>query len=214
MSDSVKDYINIEYGCPIFIEISEQRKKLSSKIVGLEHKEYIIIRAPSGGGNFLGKLSPGKIFIVKYVHKGIAYGFKTHVLAAITSPTNLLFIDYPKLVAEQGLRAESRYKCYLNCRVKTLDFSSLGAVVDISLGGCCFTIPVRKADEDPHLMEVGTEIEISLRKFDSKEMIPVVGTVSNIIDGNETLRVGVGFKDVSGKTKAELKQIMLPLFTI
>lgn len=214
MSDSVKDYINIEYGCPIFIEISEQRNKLVSKIVGLEHKEYIIIRAPTGAGKLVGQLNPGKIFVVKYVHKGIAYGFKTHVLTTIKSPANLLFIDYPKLVAEQGLRAESRYKCYLNCRVKTIDFASLGAVVDISLGGCCFTIPARKANEDPHLLENGTEIEISLKKLESKEMVPVVGTVSNVIDGNETVRVGVAFKDVTGRTKAELKQIILPLFTI
>lgn len=214
MSESDKDHINIEYGCPIFIEINEQRKKLTSKIVGLEHKEYIIIRSPAGMGSVLGKLNPGKIFVVKYVHRGIAYGFKTHVLTSITSPTNLLFIDYPKVVVEQGLRAENRYKCYLNCRVKTAEFESLGAVVDISMGGCCFTVPARKSSDKPHLMTVGAEIEVKLRKPDSKEVISIVGSIGNIIESSDTTRVGVSFEGLSGKVKNELKQIMLPLFTI
>lgn len=214
MSESVKDHINIEYGCPVLLEISEQTKKLTSKVVGVEHKDFIIIRTPAGLGNALGKMNPGKIFVVKYVHKGIAYGFKTHVLTSITSPANLLFVDYPKLVVEQGLRAENRYKCYLNCSVKTLNFKSLGAVVDISVGGCCFTVPAREPADAPHLMEVGSEIEIKLKKPDSKEVIQLVATIGNIIENNDTTRVGVSFKEVSGKVKAELKQIMLPLFTI
>lgn len=214
MSEGVKDRINIEYGCPIFIEINEQRKKLASKIVGLEHKEYIIIRSPAGLGGVLGKLNPGKIFVVKYVYRGIAYGFKTHVLTSITSPASLLFIDYPKLVVEQGLRAENRYKCYLNCSVKTADFESRGAVVDISMGGCCFTIPAREAGDQPHLMTVGSDIEITLKKPGSKERIPVTGSIGNVIESNDTTRVGVSFKELSGKVKNELKQIMLPLFTI
>ena len=214
MSEGVKDRINVEYGCPIFIEINEQRKKLTSKIVGLEHREYIIIRSPAGIGSVLGKLNPGKIFVVKYVHRGIAYGFKTHVLTSISSPANLLFVDYPKLVVEQGLRAENRYKCYLNCRVKTAEFESLAAVVDISMGGCCFTIPARESKDEPHLMTVGTDIEIKLRKPDSKDMIPILGTVGNIIETSDTTRVGVSFADVSGMVKSELKKIMLPLFSI
>ena len=214
MSENDKDHINIEYGCPIFIEINEQRKKLTSKIVGLEHKEYLIIRAPAGIGSVLGKLNPGKIFVVKYVHRGIAYGFKTHVLTSITSPTSLLFIDYPKTIIEQGLRAENRYKCYLNCRVRTDKFESLGAVVDISMGGCCFTLPSKEENDKPHFMTVGDEIEVKLRKYDSKEVIPIVGSIVNVIESTETTRVGVSFADLSGTVKRELKQIMLPLFTI
>ncbi len=213
MSASDKDRIRIELGCPIFIEINEQRKKLSSKIVGLEHKDYIIIRSPGGLEGVLGKLNPGKIFVVKYVHRGVAYGFKTHVLSAITSPAHLMFIDYPKSVVEQSLRAENRYKCFLACNVRAIGIDSPGTVVDISLGGCCFTLPASSQGYNQSLA-VGTEIELKLKKSESEAMIKIKGSVTNLVENDTVARVGVIFKDVEAKIKSELKEIIFPLYMI
>ena len=214
MKDSVKDHINVEFGCPIFIEISEQRKKLTSRIVGIEHKDYLLIRTPTGVGSLLGTLNQGKIFVVKYVHRGTAYGFKTHVKGTITSPANLLFIDYPKLVAEQSLRVESRYKCKLKCGIKSGLFEAVGVLVDLSMSGCCFTTSNKGSSGEPAPVEVGMELEIKLKKPESKEILSFLATVSNVIENTGTLRLGITFNEVGAELRHELKTIMLPLFTI
>ena len=203
--------INIELGCPLFIEIGDQRNKLSSRVVGVEHRDYLIIRTPSGAGGV--PLKPGKIFIVKYVHQGIVYGFKTHVLAAITHPANLLFIGYPKKVDEQGLRSENRYKCSLKCVVKTTKYAGPGTLVDISMNGCCCSIKAREVNFIETLA-VGTQLQFELKRSGSGPQVKMRGAITNIVESDKSTRVGVLFKDVDDQTRQQLKVVMFPLSVI
>lgn len=211
MNTDARDRINIELGCPIFIEISNQKNKLSSRVIGVEHRDYLIVKTPTGAG--AGTLKAGKIFVIKYVHQGIVYGFKTHVLTAITRPANVLFIGYPSKVDEQGLRSESRYKCSLKCVVKTIKYAGPGTLVDISMKGCCCSIRAREVDFIETLA-VGAELKFELEGAGSDPQVKMRGTITNIIESEKSTRVGVLFKDVNDQAKRQLKVIMFPLSVI
>ncbi|NQV70587.1 MAG: flagellar brake protein [Pseudohongiella sp.] len=212
--DKDKERINIEVGCPIYIEITEVGEKLKSRVVGFEHKDYIIIRAPAGPRSVIGKLNPGKILVVKYAYQGIAYGFHSHVLTTTNNPSDLLYIAYPQLIAEQSLRVETRYNCYLSCSLKTDDFESAGTIIDISMRGCCCSILMAEQRDVPHLMTLGTELEIKLDKPESDETISIKGSISTILENNMSAHLGIAFKQVDENIKDQLKQIIFPLFII
>lgn len=211
MNAGAENRINIELGCPVFIEISDQKNKLSSRIIGVEHRDYLIIKTPTGTS--AGTLKPGKIFVIKYVHQGIVYGFKTHVLTAITHPANVLFIGYPSKVDEQGLRSENRYKCSLKCVVKTLKYAGPGTMVDISANGCCCSFRAREVNFIKSLA-VGTELKFELEGAGSDPQVKMGGTITNIIESEKATRVGISFKDIDKKTKQQLKVVMFPLSVI
>lgn len=212
MKDKVN--VNVDTGCPVYIEIDGINEKLKSKIVGLEHGEYLILRDPAGTAEMRGGLNPGTLLVVKYLHHSIAYGFQTHVLTTINNPSNLVFIAYPQVVAEQSLRSEKRYDCHFNCKVKIETSEKSGTVVDVNTGGCCCIIPIIKSDAEPHLMAVGTVIEIEIAKPESEEIISVQATINNISEDNSIARIGVAFKDVDEKNRKALKELLFPLFII
>lgn len=214
MNDEDKDRINIEVGCPMYLEITEVGEKLKSKLAGLEHKDYLMIRAPAGPRSVIGKMSPGKILVVKYQYQGVIYGFHSHVLSMITNPAELLFIAYPKLVAEQSLRSDKRYNSFLTCTVKGENFETPGTILDLSMGGCCCSIPAVEKPGGPHIMGIGSELEIILKMPESEKIISIKGVVSNNLENSKAANVGVTFKDVDEKLKQDLKEIIFPLFII
>lgn len=209
-----KDRINIEVGCPIYVEIAGVGEKLKSKLAGLEHKEYLMIRAPAGPRSTMGKMSPGKILVVKYQYQGVVYGFQSHVISMINNPTDLLFIAYPQLVAEQSLRADTRYNSFLTCTVKSGNFETPGTILDISMGGCCCSIPAVEQQDKSQLLGTGTELEITLKTPEIEQAILIKGLVSNNFENNKSAHVGITFKDVDEKLKQDLKEIIFPLFII
>lgn len=210
----MKKIINIEAGCPLFLEITGINDKLKSKVVGLEHLEYLIVRAPADTPVTRAALLPSKKVIVKYVYQGVAYGFRTHVLSALQQPANLVFLAYPQVVAEQSLREEKRYNCYFHCLIKTENIEKPGTVIDMSLGGCCCMIPMSKKNDTPHLMIVGSKITIVVDKPDSKEKTSLSGSISSFAENDNTARVGIKFEDVEGQIGEELKRLLSPLYVL
>lgn len=214
MNDQDKDRINIEVGCPIYVEITGVGEKLKSKLAGLEHKEYLMIRAPAGPRSSIGKMTPGKILVVKYQYQGVVYGFHSHVINMIDNPADLLFIAYPQLVAEQSLRADKRYNSFLSCTIKGENFESPGTIVDISMGGCCCSIPAMEQIGNSHMLAIGSELEVTMKTPELEEPVTVKGVISNNLENNKAANVGITFKDVDEKLKNELKEIIFPLFII
>lgn len=212
MSDTT--HMNIEVGCPVYIEINGINEKLKSKIIGFEHGEFLILRSPAGSAELRGGLNPNTLLVVKYVHHSIAYGFQTHVLTTINNPTNLIFIAYPQVVAEQSLRNKKRYDCHFACHINAEGSEKSGTVVDINTGGCCCTIPITESDNQPHLMAIGTAVELKIRKPDSEETITIRGSVSNITEDNSTARMGIAFQNMDDEIRNNLKELIFPLFVI
>lgn len=208
-----KTRINIETGCPVYVEIKGEGEKLKSKVIGLEHENYLILKDPAGSKEARGELVTGTMVVVKYVYQGVAYGFQTTVLTKIYNPANLVFIGYPPLVAEQSLRAEKRYDCHLKCSLNAEGAEQEGRIVDISMGGCCCAIS-KAEDAEPNVIIVGSTVEIKLELPESGEPLSITGIVNNVTEDKKASRLGIAFESPSKEVKAELKTLLFDLFTI
>ncbi|HOP46096.1 MAG TPA: flagellar brake protein [Desulfobacteraceae bacterium] len=87
--------LNIEIGCKLSIQLQGLKERLSSFLIGMEPKSYLIIKTPlRESSEYL--VSEGSDLIIRYVHFGEVYGFHATALLSITNPTTITFLSFPK----------------------------------------------------------------------------------------------------------------------
>lgn len=99
--------LDVKVGKEVIIRIPGIEQSYRGKIVGLDPYDFIIakVRLPS---NVRQDISFGGEIVVKFVHHGTIYGFKAVVINTITSPTPLVFFEYPEII-EYCTKLDKRY---------------------------------------------------------------------------------------------------------
>ncbi len=103
----------IELGINIKLNIQGLGQNLSSKFIGLESPQYIIVKIPAAVSHstIVQTLVPNTRVVVRYVYNGTVFGFNTHILQAFFVPMYVLFLAYPKSITEQNIREHQRIAC-------------------------------------------------------------------------------------------------------
>jgi len=127
--------LKISMGKDVVIRIPEVEQSYRGRIVGYDPYNFIIasVRLPSSVRK---KLTFGGQLILKYIHKGTIYGFRTAVHNAISSPASLIFFDYPDTIEKIDLRRASRHKCSIDGKLHTTEDDYECMVVNVSETGC------------------------------------------------------------------------------
>ncbi len=178
---------------------------MTSELIGVETGKYLVIKMPSVQfmGNLSNLLYKGNSIIIRYLHKGTIFGFKSHISHFITNPAKLIFIKYPKRIESHDLRAHKRLDCYLPADVRIMDNTIVGTITDISREGCRFIIERAKV-ENSLILQIGNEIGISFQLPGAKEMLTVTAIQKNLEKGNDNIGIGVEFSNMDIEVQERL----------
>lgn len=95
-------------------------KKLC-KIVGAMEPQYLFVHNPPEGGKLFFSESD-RFCIVRYLHEGVAIGFRATVLSVVGNPLPLAVLSYPSSCEEALVREAMRLECNIPAR---LEFSPM-----------------------------------------------------------------------------------------
>lgn len=184
--------LSVAPGKDLVIRIPGMGRSYRGRIVGFDPYEYLIasVRLPA---DLRAELALGCQIIVKYIHQGTVYGFKTTVRNAVSSPASLLFFDYPTVIEKMQLRRDSRTDCNLDGTLYSDDGEHDCLILNISNTGC--KVSVRAAARDPLAdVETGAVLVVGVNLgTEGRVKVPVM--VRNVKCGQGLLTLGSMFLD-------------------
>jgi len=166
----------------------------------MERGRYLICSAPFLPGLWTVLNAPDQT-TVRYLCEGVVYGFKCTLLTALAKPFQLLVLSYPEKIETVNLRQHQRVPCLIPAKAKMGQTGWDGALLDLSLSGCCF---VWDAPQDAEAaVSSGDEMEISYRMPGLSEDQVARIKVTSVRKYGSRVTVGGSFADLSeGASKA------------
>jgi c-di-GMP-binding flagellar brake protein YcgR len=183
--------LNIGLGTQMQIQLGGMEGPFKSSLVGMVRDKYLMIQLPMMTG-ILNKLFEGNRVTARYIYSGSVYGFHSTVLAFITKPSPLLFLAYPKIVEILDLRNSKRVDCFFPAHAKIHEEEYKGVILDISTGGCKFSIDTACNVRIPD-MEIGESISLSFQLIGRPEPRTVLGKVRTTSRDQGRVVVGIQF---------------------
>ena len=198
----------MKIGATLKLQIGGTDARLTSELIGVEEDKYLIIRMPpipsvSTVSNFLSLLYKGNTVVVRYMHKGTLFGFKSCVYHFMVDPVKLIFLEYPKKVEDHNLRAHRRVNCYLPASVGVAGNTMEGAITDISREGCHFTVEKSKV-KGRLILQVDKGIDISFQLPGVGKKLTIAAKQKTIKKDKNNINIGVEFINMDNKTEERL----------
>jgi hypothetical protein len=203
--DSRKETLMLEIGTPLQLEIKGFSTRFKSSLVGALPDEYLIVTAPKLT-MFVGQpkhLLPESEVVVRYVHRGNAWGFQSKLTRVISTPAKLLVLEYPSEIENFNLRSDERIECLLPGGIELQKAKRKGVVLDISIGGCRFSF-----SESKEPIDVAVDAELKLRC-----QLPGIegdqefeGRVKRVEKDKMRTVLGIEFNNVEQKIQALITQ--------
>ena len=197
--------IYIELGTQLQIEIEGIAFRFKSELIGMESGGYLILKIPlipdeAPVGNIKHKLFPGMQIVVRYLHKGTVFGFRSQLIDAIFSPQRLLFLKYPQIVERYDLRSDKRVDCILPAILILDDLEIGGTILDINKKGCRY---LSKEVRDLKSLSAQIDEDATLRcLFPGIEGERIIsGNVKNIQQDRQGVSLGIQFREMPADIK-------------
>ncbi len=193
-------------GTTLKIQLEGSQSRLTSELIGVDEGKYLIINMPpiQSMGNAASSIYKGGDIVVRYVHKGTVFGFKSRIKHFITAPVKLIFIEYPKKIENQNLRAHKRIDCYLPANAKIADNTVEGTVTDLSKEGCLFTAKRMNIEKSADQLQIDNEIGISFQLPGVEEKLDIPGKQKNIKKDRDNVQIGILFSDMGIEVQEKL----------
>jgi hypothetical protein len=169
---------------------------ISSLFVGMEVDEYIAIKPPAPFTSIKHKIFPGSQFVIRYLFKGAIYAFQTKVIDMISKPIRLVFMEYPKMVADRNIRSSKRTRAFIPAILKNEVHRRDVVITDISKKGC--RIQFLNSGKERHtLPRKDDQVTLNCQFPGVEGERQVLGTIRNFEKKKDYLTFGVEFTDVS-----------------
>jgi c-di-GMP-binding flagellar brake protein YcgR len=203
-----KQIIPIHLGTKLLLQLRTRANRVSSKLIGLEHGEYLIVSIPALSMSKIKSLfTHGKPVVVRYLHEGTALGFEANVLGMIINPVRLVFLNYPEKIQDMNLRKHRRSECYLPAEIVLGEKSSSGFINDISWGGCSFSCK-NKASLDIDSLGVGNYIVIKFAVPGVEGKLEVNSIIRNFSVDSSNMFFGLQFEELPEDIKYKLNNYL------
>ena len=190
--EAVEAPLAIDLGCPLFIQCKGQKDRFKSRLIGFLPGEYLIIATPNVPG-IRNILATHEGVLVRYIHQGEVFGFRSDVIGTITAPFSLTFLACPVRVERINLRKAPRIDCHIPATLTAGKQSFSGMILDISIAGCRFS--TRSADCGTFQAAMGTAVTLAFLQLGKEGEVVVRGTVKNLRQDGQRLNLGILFKD-------------------
>jgi len=201
--------LNVELGCKLFVQIEGVKERLSSFLIGMMPKSYLIVHTPVMTGiEYI--LSEGREVVLRYVYLGEVYGFHSTVLRSITTPSKITFLSYPQQIEKINLRKKPRIRCFIPASLHHEQDELKGVIKNLSIEGIKFTT---KAVEDSQIRQipVGKDITICFPLLGIEGVQVLNGKIRNKSGEQDEMDFGIEFNKrdakIIGMIDAYIKQV-------
>ena len=203
--------IPLEIGSRVHLEFPHLNSQFESIIVGMLQENYLIITNPQPFSDMEDLVGGEQRVVIKYAHKGRVWMFKSQLLKAVDSPSQLLFFEYPGVIHYHELRKAKRSSIFIPSTFHANEAPELyGTLVDLSTTGGLCQIKHKNAVTLPHI-DINTSILLRCLLPGIKEEQQINGKVRNIqIDPAET-RIGIEFVNLQPHLAATIGQYLYSL---
>lgn len=185
--------IPLEIGSRLELEFPHQDWLCESVMVGMLRDNYLIVTNPQPSSDMEDLVGGEQRVIMKYVHKGRVWMFKSQLLKAVDSPSQLLFFEYPGVIHYHELRKAKRSSIFIPSTFQINGQPELyGTLVDLSITGGLYLI---KHKNDIPLPQIDMHTPVLLRCLlpGIKEEQQINGRVRNIQIDPAEARIGIEF---------------------
>ena len=199
------DRINIEMGSQLHIQCDADIR-FKAILIGIDAPEFMIVRSP-GSAQLRSQFYEGRPVVVKCVHSGSVYGFRSKVLCHVLHPNvRMLVMAYPDKIEAINLRKDPRICCYLPVELSVGDSRHGGIIVDLSTGGC--RLVVKHPGKGGLRARIDEEVVINIPAFGDDESERFSGTVKSLSIDEQKAAMGIKFAGLSEGNKNTLEQFV------
>lgn len=188
--------LELPLGRDVVARIPGINQSYKGTIVGFNPYDYLIVqmRLPT---KIRQELTFGGHVVLKYVHNGSVYGFRAAVINSVSSPTSIVFFEYPAVAERIAMRQTSRSKCSIHGMLQTLDADYECMVVNVSETGCKISARAGTRDELAKT-KVGEAMVVAMTMGNyGKLELPIA--VRNLSLEKGILSIGAQFLDIKAK---------------
>lgn len=205
--------IPIQLATPVQLQMRQATDRIPAKLIGLEHSKFMILSvATMSSSDQKDLFVQGKTVVARYIHEGSALGFETTIMGLSLTPLRLLFLNYPEKMEDMNLRKHQRRDCYLPAELMVGDKTAGGFILDISMGGSCFTcksLLIFEVDD----MEIGKKATLKVGIPGVEGKLSLEGLIRNIRTGAEGCFFGLQFAaltpDVQQRLRTYLEEMQM-----
>ncbi|THB63451.1 MAG: flagellar brake protein [Desulfovibrio sp.] len=181
---------------PIGLDLIAQVKgtdnvRFRSRYLGMKAGEFLIMQMP-GVPSIREKLVSHCNLVVRFMSSGTVFGFESSVQATTMRPSPMMFIAFPDTIESLNLRQAERVDTFINAEGTIGEQIVRGAILDISAGGCRYTIDRSTGTRWPDT-EPGTQILLSFTLPSTEIHLHVNGEIINAKKDIDTIILGVKF---------------------
>lgn len=194
--------LEVALGSDLVVMLPGAQTGYRGTIVGFDAYEYIIasLRLPKSVRDSL--TYKGEL-VIKYLHEGTVYGFRSTILNHITRPAPLLFFTYPDSLEKLDLRKASRTSCNIDGTIFTMEGKGYECLVlNVSETGCKVSVAVNARDP-LNTMEKGQDMVVTMQLGSSGAVKLPVG-VKNITKEKGNIHFGCMFLDINEKEQEQI----------
>ncbi|WP_250645520.1 flagellar brake protein [Salidesulfovibrio onnuriiensis] len=196
--------LEVALGSDLVVMFPDAQTGYRGRIVGYDAYEYIVasLRLPKAVRDAL--TYKGEI-VIKYLHEGTVYGFRSNILNHITRPAPLLFFTYPDSLEKLDLRKASRTSCNIDAIIFTMEGAGYDCLVlNVSETGCKVAVSVTARDP-LNTMEAGEDMMVTMQLGGAGTVkLPVV--VKNITKEKGNIHFGCMFLDINKEEQEQIAQ--------
>jgi len=187
-------FSGVEVGTTLSVEIPGVQTRFSSRLVGLEPDQFLIIRVPAIPG-IRQSLAPGMDIVIRFVSNGAIVGFKSSIIQIHFEPLGVGFLAFPFYAERVSLRKQKRVQCFFETRATIKESEFEGAILDINTKGCRFSVDdSRCGSKQLTTIEKGDTTVLSVAQLGSD---PIGGKIANIRYDSGLYSFGIEFTKIS-----------------
>ena len=203
----------MDFNTVLKVQVDGHPNRLKSYLVGKEEGRYLIIKIPTVA-NSKDIFVKGTELVIRYVHQGSIFGFKSSIMLSIKDSFEVIFIQFPKKIEDYNLRTHKRFECSLPARLEVVTRSSnrkllfKGVIGDMSKGGCRASIRLQELEWVQEPLKIHSDIALFLSLPGIEGELSLHGEVKSMSQDSDALSLGIQFVDLSGKSQALLDKFL------
>ncbi len=190
--------LHIEPGDDLLFRTPKVKGDFKSFLIGMQLGEFLCLRMPPVPSAD-SRLAVNQTAVIRYLHDGAVYGFKTKILHLMFEPFKLLFVSYPDEVERYDLRKSKRISCIIPCRIYHENGEFQAFIVDLSSGGCRINGQMETSAGLLNL-EMGTEAVLDFTLCGQQENMMLNTVVVSSASDKKTVSLGLRYEEPDEET--------------
>lgn len=188
--------IPVTLGSDIKLEFPDSEMLTESIMVGLLSDHFLIVTIPHSYPDLDQLVGSPKRTIIRYVHDGKVWMFKSQLLQCIEAPALLLIFEYPRVMHFHELRNAKRASIYIPSTFHLDGEKELyGTLIDLSSSGSLCQLKHKNKEELPQI-EFNAAVLLRCLLPGIKEEQQISGRVRNVSTAGCETNIGVEFENL------------------